>query len=239
MKPIYRAPAYQFLAFLQKHNEIHADVNRILDCGAGGKTPPLGLFYEHGFQTAGIDISEDQLTLAHRFEQEHGMQLNIQKGDMQAIPFPDASFDFVFEMYAMLHLPKAGIRKTLSEIKRVLKPQGIAFVTFMSTDTFPMDGKEKAPGEFHCIEDGQKIVHSIFSDAEAFQYCSDWQILFVIKQGLLEADEISSMTQSDWLEFYKNNDLNIDQINWMNLHPQRLERWRSVHSFFILRKIKS
>lgn len=236
MKPTYRPPAYEFLFYLQRNNEIHSGENRILDCGAGGKTPPLGLFYEYGFQTAGIDISDKQIALAHTFEKEHDMQLNIQKGDIQEIPFPDASFDFVFEMYAMVHLPKAGIRKTLSEIKRVLKPRGIAFVSFMSTDTWPMDGKENAPGEFYCKESGENVVHSIFSDEEAFQFCSDWQILYKIKQSLLTPDEVADTSEKEWLDFYKETNLKYSQDEWMAFYPQRVERWKSVHTFFILRK---
>ena len=109
MKAVYPTQIYPFLQYLDRNEEIHSGENRILDCGAGGKVPALGLFYEHGFTTAGIDISAEQIALAETFEREHAMHLHIQKGDMRTIPFPEASFDFVFEIYSMVHLPKADI----------------------------------------------------------------------------------------------------------------------------------
>lgn len=236
MRPIYRSPAYFFLSYLQSNNEIHPEENNILDCGAGGPVPPLGLFFEYGFKTHGIDISEDQITLAKQFEKEQAMQLNIQKGDMRAIPFPDVSFDFVFEMYSMVHLSKDDIRTTLSEIQRVLKPNGISFVTFMSTDCWPMDGKEEKPGEFRCIEHGQNVIHSLFSDKEALQYCSNWNILQMVKQSRFSPTEVAQMSPSDWDNFYDNNELEIEHNQWLETYLTRVERWRSVHLFFILQK---
>jgi ubiquinone/menaquinone biosynthesis C-methylase UbiE len=236
MKPIYRPPVYQFFAYLQRTNEIHAGENTILDCGAGGAVPPLGLFYEYGFTTAGIDISDEQIALAHAFETSQNMHLNIQKGDMQAIPFPDDHFDFIFELYSMVHLPKKGIRKTLSEMHRVLKPNGVCFISFMSADCWPMDGKERDPGEFHGMEQGQQVVHSIFSDAEALQYCADWQVLNMIKQSILSPDEVEKMTLAEWKKYYSENELAISRQRWVDAYPQRVARWRNVHLFFILRK---
>jgi hypothetical protein len=37
---------------------------KVLDCAAGGRVPPLGLFHENGFDTWGIDLSEEALDRA-------------------------------------------------------------------------------------------------------------------------------------------------------------------------------
>ncbi|MHA1290912.1 MAG: hypothetical protein ACTSPB_26300, partial [Candidatus Thorarchaeota archaeon] len=37
---------------------------KILDCGAGGRFPPLAIFHQHGFETHGIDLSDDQIERA-------------------------------------------------------------------------------------------------------------------------------------------------------------------------------
>ena len=52
---------------------------KILDCGAGGNMPPLGLFYSEGYETYGIELSEKQIELSKAFEKEHNMNLNIDK----------------------------------------------------------------------------------------------------------------------------------------------------------------
>ena len=62
----WATPLYKFLrrcntTSLQKE---------ILDCGAGGKDPPLALFYQYGYQTYGIEIAEEALSEADRFCRE-------------------------------------------------------------------------------------------------------------------------------------------------------------------------
>ena len=47
---------------------------RILDCGAGGVLPPVALFHQHGFDSWGIDTSDEQLDKARRYCRRHGME---------------------------------------------------------------------------------------------------------------------------------------------------------------------
>ena len=236
MKPIYRPPIYYFLSYLQRNNEIAAGEKTILDCGASGLVPPLGLFYEHGFTTYGIDISEEQIARSHAFEIDHDMNLNIQEGDMRAIPFPDDHFDFVYELYSMVHHSKDDIQIALSEMYRVLKPDGICFVSFMSAECWPMDGIEEKPGEFLCREHDQQVIHSIFSDSEALQFCANWHIMDMVKQSISSPEDVAQTTLEEWEEYYNENKPTVDRQEWMLLYPQRMERWKSVHLFFIMRK---
>ncbi len=46
--------------------------------------------------------------------------------DIQLLPFPDEQFDFVFASHVLEHIPEDG--KALSEIHRILKPNGIAIL---------------------------------------------------------------------------------------------------------------
>ena len=46
--------------------------------------------------------------------------------DIQLLPFPDEQFDFVFASHVLEHIPDDG--KALSEIHRILKPNGIAIL---------------------------------------------------------------------------------------------------------------
>lgn len=65
----------------------------------------------------GIDISEDAVKIAR----EKG--LDVIQGDAEALPFPDASFDYVVLMEVLVHVHDP--RKMLAEIRRVLKPGGV------------------------------------------------------------------------------------------------------------------
>jgi SAM-dependent methyltransferase len=58
----------------------------------------------------------------------------IETADMRTLPFPDASFDAIVSAYAIDHLDKEGIRKTLNEAARVLRPQGQILLEVMYPD---------------------------------------------------------------------------------------------------------
>lgn len=48
------------------------------------------------------------------------------QADMQALPFPDASYDFVFASHVLEHVPDD--HAALREIRRILRPEGIAIL---------------------------------------------------------------------------------------------------------------
>ena len=117
MKAIYPAELYQLLRFTQSLEE-----KTVLDCGAGGRNPPLGLFHEYGFKTIGIDISLSQIEAAKEYEKTHGINLNIIKGNMLDLEFSEDSFSCVYSFNSSVHLSKKNTRKAVAEMLRVLKP---------------------------------------------------------------------------------------------------------------------
>jgi len=56
-------------------------------------------------------------------------------GDMHSLPYSDNYFDCFFENHTIRHTDSAGLKKTISEIERVLKPGGEAYLTFLSKDS--------------------------------------------------------------------------------------------------------
>ena len=175
-------PVYGFLSFIAARQPEGGSLlqSKILDCGAGGPVPPLALFAQHGFEGWGIDSSEGQLDRAKQFCQERGLELSLRKGDMRHIPFEDETFDYVYEHYAMCHLSKQDTALAVSEMYRVLKRQGLCFLGVISTDSWPRSsfGEERAPGEYWGEEGGDELtLHSLFSDEEADELVSAWEIV--------------------------------------------------------------
>ncbi|NHJ48899.1 MAG: class I SAM-dependent methyltransferase [Asgard group archaeon] len=176
---IYHGPIYKFLFYIKHFGK---DLNKkILDCGAGGNTPPLGLFYERGFETHGIDISEEQIKLAEKFSQENKMELNIIKGDIRDIPFENESFEFVLSYNTIFHLTKKDIKKSIDEAKRVLKKNGLFFVNFMTPeDKYFGEGKQISKGEFELVNDeGVKRYRAFFELEEVKEYFDGFEILLL------------------------------------------------------------
>jgi tRNA (uracil-5-)-methyltransferase TRM9 len=96
---------------------------KILDigCGNGRNLKP---FLEKGFECTGIDSSKELIKIAK--EQVPGAKLIA--ANATKLPFPDETFDYVISLAVLHHLKPKYHEKALSEIKRVLKPEGIAAI---------------------------------------------------------------------------------------------------------------
>lgn len=97
--------------------------DRVLDmgCGTGRFTVPLA---QRAAEVAALDISPQMLEVNGQKLAEHGLEATLREGDMTALPFPDASFDVVVSMLALMHIPVADRLRVFAEAARVLKPGG-------------------------------------------------------------------------------------------------------------------
>lgn len=94
-----------------------------LGCGLGGSSRLLASEYQA--QVTGVDITPEFVTAAHRFNCATGLNSQIETicADAQHLPFATASFDAVWSQHTLMNLP--NLELALTEIKRVLKPQGL------------------------------------------------------------------------------------------------------------------
>lgn len=164
--------------FLRYCNESPLE-KKILDCGAGWEHPPLATFYQAGYETYGIEIAEDSLAEALKFCREKKLPLNIIRADMRHIPFADDSFSFVYSYNAIFFMTKPDIALSMSEIERVLKPEGLCFVNFMSVDD--PDRRTFCETAFaRRLLNSRRFAH--FEDNEADKYFASFEILYKEKR---------------------------------------------------------
>lgn len=105
-----------FLALLKSERK-----KSLLEIGAGhGRDSKF--FQENGFQVTCIDLSLEMVKLC----QQKG--LNARLMDMIDLDFPDHSFDAVYSLNSLLHLPKKELPTVLQNIKSVLKANGLFFL---------------------------------------------------------------------------------------------------------------
>ena len=167
----WATPLYEFL----RQCNASPLAREVLDCGAGGDDPPLQLFHQYGYRTAGVEIAEGPLTAAQAFCQENGLTLNILRGDMRRLPFPSASFSFVYSYNAIFFMTKPDIAAAMHEIERVLKPGGLCYVNFTSVDD-PDNSSfcETAPARRRLLKSERFAKHQ---DDEADAYFERFEII--------------------------------------------------------------
>ena len=96
---------------------------RVLEVGCGAGTD-LMRFAKGGAIVTGVDIAPSAIALAKQNFAQQGLQANLREADGEQLPFPDASFDFVYAHGVVQYT--ARDRALVDEVRRVLAPGGAA-----------------------------------------------------------------------------------------------------------------
>jgi 2-polyprenyl-3-methyl-5-hydroxy-6-metoxy-1,4-benzoquinol methylase len=107
----------------------HLPCERFLDagCGDGRYLAALASHPGRPARIAGADIAERMLETARRTAAEAGVEAELVRANVEALPFADATFDLVLCTQVLEHLldPQAGLR----ELARVTTPGGALLVS--------------------------------------------------------------------------------------------------------------
>ena len=120
----------------------------ILDLGSGAGRHLVYLAKE-GFRVDGMDFSTRGLAYAREWLAREGVGATLTRADMTALPYEDNYFDALISIHVIFHNTLALLRQTLSEIYRILRPGGLALLTFQSTRSYRFGrGIQLEPGTF-------------------------------------------------------------------------------------------
>ncbi|MBU0648793.1 class I SAM-dependent methyltransferase [Patescibacteria group bacterium] len=142
------------------------NVKKVLDLCFGTGRHTI-FFAENGFDVYGIDISKTGKEITEKKVKEKNLKnVHLEIADMHDMPFENDFFDAVIAVYSLEHNTLAGLRKTISELERVIKPDGILIATLISTkDPRHGTGKEIEPNTYADIKDpAETDVPHRFSD---------------------------------------------------------------------------
>jgi len=106
--------------------------DKILDVGGGPGHYSIH-YAGQGHDVTLLDLSDENVKFAKKKARQYGVKFTALQGDaLDLSRFPDASFDVVFLMGPLYHLmEEESRRKAILEAKRVLKPGGYLFSSFI------------------------------------------------------------------------------------------------------------
>jgi ubiquinone/menaquinone biosynthesis C-methylase UbiE len=136
-------------------------LSNVLDLGAGSGI--FGqMFLEKNYIVKCIDISEGMI----EFCKNRGLDSEVM--DFYNMNFRDGSYEGIWSMNTLLHVPKASIEYVLREVHRVLSDTGIAFVGLYGGKSFEGIWNEdfytpKRYFSFYHDEEIKEIIGDIFT----------------------------------------------------------------------------
>lgn len=121
--PLYqRAILQRFLADLE--NKVNLSSMKILDfgCGLGNN---LNLLTNHFQKVVTVDVSQKAIDLAKKKYKSPKVKFLLIKD--QKLPFKSSNFDFILAAEVLEHVP--NLKKSMSELRRVLKKNGYLLIS--------------------------------------------------------------------------------------------------------------
>jgi SAM-dependent methyltransferase len=175
-----------------------------LGCGAG----MLALLKRKGVALTGVDLSDECVTAARR----NGYDETVQSA-LDALPFAEASFDYVVSLDVLGHIPAEQKDSVLKQIKRVLRPDGVTMHGIECTDRAARSAyEEMAPAElrgFIAIDGhvGLEEEHEHAARFKKFFQHVAWEPRYTLclssDEFLKQADRYGLPFEDDFLEYLR------------------------------------
>lgn len=152
-----------------------------LGCGVGRHACYLA---SEGFDVHAMDASPSGLGFAANQATEHGLEITCRQGLMTALPYDDASFDYVLSFNVIYHGDGEVVARSIAEIHRALKPGGLFQGTMLSKRNANYGiGVEVAPHTFVISDagDGDKNhPHYYCKAGELVSLFEDFELLSLV-----------------------------------------------------------
>ena len=157
--------------------------SKVLDVGCGYGNWAIALA-KAGFDMTAVDISSEAIRIVDARAKQEGVNVTTIICPAQNIRLPKASYDAAICNSVLDHMSFTDTKRTVNNIKNMLKPSGIAYISF--------DGFEQAdPSSYAVLEDGTRLYRKgrysgmlwrYFTNNEIIDLCRDTKIVdFFVK----------------------------------------------------------
>lgn len=134
------------------------EVNRFLDvgCSVGYMIAAADRL---GMKGAGTDLSFDAVAAAR------ARGLEARQGSLEAVPYDDGAFDLVSLRHVLEHTPRPSV--ALHELRRVLRPDGLALIAVPDLDYWKGDRQRKTYRYFRPDDLGRQ--HYVYYNGDSLE----------------------------------------------------------------------
>lgn len=153
-------------------------VKRILDLGCGGGRH-LVYLARRGFDVYGLDSAPTGLVYTLCVLAKEGLTAHFALHDMSNLPYDNDYFDAVISIQVIHHNDLEGVKRTIGEIRRVVKREGLTWITMPVSKNEPSTKqKEIDPGTFLPLNGREKgLPHHYFKMEEIPALFSGFSII--------------------------------------------------------------
>ena len=169
-----------------------------LGCGVGRHTVFLA---QQGFNVTASDISSSAIENTRANLLQANVDARLHQLDMTEWPFDDGQFDTVIAFNVVYHATCSEIETILAQVNRVLRPQGLLFITFKSVlDSQCGQGDQLAAFTWAPTSGVEKgIPHYYVDEAEAKRLLQDFELVSMIHKQELAIAGNSERQRAHWL----------------------------------------
>jgi SAM-dependent methyltransferase len=130
-------------------------------CGYGRVSIPLLQANPH-LRCVGVDASPVMLRHFVELAKRHGVDDRVELfcGNLDALPFPDSSFQAALSCAVLLHLPKHEVLRVLAELRRVLATSGRLVLHGSFPNALNFEGPGDILNNFRRTENGPVRVYT-------------------------------------------------------------------------------
>lgn len=203
----------------------------ILDCPTGFGRHAIVLAAE-GYRVTGLDRSEALLAEAER-RRGAAEWPRLVRGDYRGLPFEDASFDAVFNLFSSLgYLGRADDVGVLREFSRVLRPGGALIVETAHRDGFARFAQPFAQRTWDRLPDGSLYLEERTPDWAAGTIDTYRVIVSPSGERVERPYVLHLYSAKEWVEMLR--EAGFDEVDafgsWDGVTPITPDAWRLILS---------